>query len=73
MDLEFAAIASLPRLERLDVGPNTTIGVSFANYLEDTKKFVALKHIRLHRPVSNEFYEEMKDVCLSRGIKLDTL
>lgn len=73
MDLEFAAIASLPRLERLDVGPNTTIGVPFANYLEDTKKFVALKHIRLHRPVSNEFYEEMKDVCLSRGIKLDTL
>lgn len=72
MVLDIAAIASLPRLERLEIGPNTSIRVSFASYLEDTKNFVALKHIRWYRPFNNAFYEEMKVACLSRGIQFDT-
>lgn len=72
MVLDIAAVASLPRLERLQIGPNTSISGSFASYLEDTENFVALKHIGWYRPFSDAFDEEMQVVCLSRGIQFDT-
>lgn len=54
---DIATIASLPRLERFEIGPDAPVSMSFTSYLEDTKTFAALKDIGLHRPFSNAFYE----------------
>lgn len=73
--LHFDALANLPRLERLEFGPQVETDSdetrSFAICLEYPKKFVALKHIGTRRYFWNGSYEQLKDVCLSRGINLD--
>lgn len=55
LSLDIATIASLPWLERFEIGPDASISMSFASYLEDTKTVVPLKVIGLHWAFSNAF------------------
>lgn len=55
LSLDIATIASLPWPQQFEIGPDASVSMLFASYLEDTKTFVPLKVIGLHWAFSNAF------------------